>query len=133
MENTMEYIFTKEQYLQAKAVWKSLKKKTAFDHLIYNIIRSKDPKTGFTPITNQTKLNCNCGIVSNPDGKGWIPDRYYTLNLQITMLGWRFPRKVIADGMFDREDYIWNGIRITYDQYDKALPTQNPYGLRNIR
>lgn len=54
----MNYIFTKEQYLSAKAAWNNMKDRTPEDHIIYNVIRGFDLKRGFTEITNPTKL-CN--------------------------------------------------------------------------
>lgn len=52
----MNYIINKEQYLAAKAEWKSNKNRDAVDHIIYNAIRGFDIKRGFTGITNPTKL-----------------------------------------------------------------------------
>ena len=52
----MNYIFNKEQYLAAKAAWKSMTNRNAVDHIIYNAIRGFDIKRGFTGITNPTKL-----------------------------------------------------------------------------
>ena len=52
----MNYIFTKEQYLEAKTAWNNIAARTPVDHIIYNAIRGFDLKRGFTAITNPTKL-----------------------------------------------------------------------------
>lgn len=96
----MEYNFTKEQYLEAKAIWKSLETKTAFDHLVYNIIRGKDPKTGFTPVSNPNKLQYSCNH---------NPYHYFILLTQFL-----YQRA--------RPTYHWHGIEITKEVLKKVLP-----------
>lgn len=50
------FIISKEQFQQFRAAFKSKTRTTSADILLYNIIRNKDPKRGFTPITSPTKL-----------------------------------------------------------------------------
>ena len=52
----MNYIFTKEQYISAKAAWSKITSHTPADHIIYNAIRGFDLKRGFSEITNPVKL-----------------------------------------------------------------------------
>jgi len=51
---------TKEQFLEFRAKFKeqaNAKSLSASDMILYNLIRGKDPKSGFTPITNPNKLS----------------------------------------------------------------------------
>lgn len=45
MENN-RYLISKEDYLTLKATWKK-QNRSAWEHVVYNILRSKDPKNGF--------------------------------------------------------------------------------------
>jgi len=52
----------KQQFKQYQLAFRQLahtKQATAVDHILYNLLRGKDLKRGFTPITNETKLNNN--------------------------------------------------------------------------
>lgn len=59
----MEYIITdKQQFRQYQTEFRNMsraKAATAQDHILYNLIRGKDLKRGFTPITNTNKLTSN--------------------------------------------------------------------------
>ena len=48
-----------KQYQQDFRALSSSKEATAEDHILYNLIRGKDLKRGFTPITNERKLNAD--------------------------------------------------------------------------
>lgn len=60
----MNYLLTKEQYLQVKANWKKFivanKGASAPDIVVYNILRSFPTSRGFTDITNPKKLANGC-------------------------------------------------------------------------
>ena len=45
MEKT--YYLSREQYEIVKVSWKSEKQHSAWKHIVYNILRDKDPKNGF--------------------------------------------------------------------------------------
>lgn len=47
---------SREDYLSMKNSWALIKTPTAAQHLMYNILRGKFPKRGFTPATNKIKL-----------------------------------------------------------------------------
>lgn len=55
------FIQDKQQYLNMVQTWKDRVHKGEsihpIHHLIYNCIRTKDPKRGFTPITKQRKID----------------------------------------------------------------------------
>jgi hypothetical protein len=59
----MDYIIQdKQQYWQYQEAFRTRarnKQTTAQDHILYNFIRGKDLKRGFTPITNANKLSAN--------------------------------------------------------------------------
>lgn len=65
----MTYILeTKEQFLQYRVAFKQFshrKMAKVEDHLLYNLLRAKDPKHGFTPISNEGKLR-GTGFTPNP-------------------------------------------------------------------
>ena len=52
----MEFIITKEEYLNVLSAWKQTKDHKSADHIIYNVLRGFDPKRGFSPITKASKL-----------------------------------------------------------------------------
>ena len=41
------YYLSREQYEAVKASWKSEKQHSAWKHIVYNVLRDKDPKHGF--------------------------------------------------------------------------------------
>ena len=54
------FVLSKEEFLQFREAFKAKAKAktiTSADILLYNLVRNKDPKNGFTPITSQVKLN----------------------------------------------------------------------------
>lgn len=56
------FIFTKEEAMSIISTFKECaraKKVSALDMVIYNLARGKEPRRGFTPITNPFKLNSN--------------------------------------------------------------------------
>ncbi len=54
----MNFIITKDEYLQAKKAWTQPGyHHNAADHIIYNALRGFDLKRGFSPVTDQQKLN----------------------------------------------------------------------------
>jgi hypothetical protein len=56
----MEHLFTKEQFITFRDAFKALarnKQITAAHIIAYNIVRGYPMDRGFTPITNQIKLN----------------------------------------------------------------------------
>ena len=57
------YILTdKQQYKQYRQAFRQLARAkliTAEDHILYNLVRGKDLKFGFTPITREAKLNAH--------------------------------------------------------------------------
>jgi hypothetical protein len=59
----MEYIIQdKQQFRQYQEAFRQLsrsKQATVEDHILYNLIRGKDLKRGFTPITSEKKLNAH--------------------------------------------------------------------------
>jgi hypothetical protein len=70
----MEYFISKEQYQQLCAKWKESNNHSAADMLIYNILRSKDPKNGF------------CERKSNIQGN----DPWYAFNQAKASIGGRY-------------------------------------------
>jgi len=53
-----QYYISKEQFETAKATWKSNQKThSAWEHIIYNILRSKKPSTGFCEKTKAIQGN----------------------------------------------------------------------------
>ena len=54
-------MITKEQYHQMTTSWSNKKAHSAAEHILYNALRSKDLKIGFTPIAphNYSKINSN--------------------------------------------------------------------------
>lgn len=65
----MEHILSQEQFTEFKALIKTKaanKQLTATDIIVYNIIRGKDIKRGFTPITNPKTLLYQC------NGNRWM-------------------------------------------------------------
>jgi len=55
----MKFFATKEDYLAFRAAWAKASQQGrlfASHHLMYNLIRGKNPERGFTPITKFTKL-----------------------------------------------------------------------------
>jgi hypothetical protein len=58
------HTLSKHEFLQFQSAFKARAtsgKNQAADMLVYNIIRGKDPKRGFTAITNTNKLNNGAG------------------------------------------------------------------------
>ena len=53
----MEYFLTKEQYKATVAHWKLTKHHESWEHIIYNILRSKSTKVGFTERTQNIQGN----------------------------------------------------------------------------
>ena len=41
------FIISKEEFIQAQTTWKAKKEHSAALHIIYNILRGNDPKSGF--------------------------------------------------------------------------------------
>jgi len=60
---TTQFIFSsKEQFQKFQStfrVYARLKNVTSMEHILYNFIRDKDLKRGFTPIKNERKLNAD--------------------------------------------------------------------------
>ena len=53
-----QYYISKEQFETAKATWKSNQKThSAWEHIIYNILRSKDMRNGFCAKTKNIQAN----------------------------------------------------------------------------
>jgi len=58
--NTTNPILTTEESRVLFRTWRELyasREASAFDFLLYALLRGKDPRTGFTPISNANKLN----------------------------------------------------------------------------
>lgn len=64
----MEYIIDRKQYNSLKSAWIQKSTRSAQNHILYNILRSFDPKRGFTAIENPVKLNNGA--------KGWQSYEY---------------------------------------------------------
>jgi hypothetical protein len=52
----MNHIISKEQYLNVKTVWNTIKSHSSSDHILYNALRGFDLKRGFSPVINPIKL-----------------------------------------------------------------------------
>lgn len=52
----MNYLLSKPDYLLASSQWKIQKNHSSFEHIVYNIVRSKELKTGFCPVKNDKKI-----------------------------------------------------------------------------
>lgn len=59
----MKYIIeNKEQFRQYQEAFRQLsraKMATSEDHVLYNLMRGRDLKNGFTPLTNEKKINAH--------------------------------------------------------------------------
>lgn len=59
----MKYIIeNKEQFRQYQEAFRQLsraKMATSEDHVLYNLLRGRDLKRGFTPLTNEKKINAH--------------------------------------------------------------------------
>ena len=59
----MNFIITKDEYLQAKKAWTQPGyHHNAADHIIYNAIRGYDLQRGFSPITDERKLQGSADV-----------------------------------------------------------------------
>lgn len=57
---TTNFILTSEERAVLFRTWRELyatREATAFDFLLYALLRDKDPRAGFTPISNANKLS----------------------------------------------------------------------------
>jgi hypothetical protein len=52
--------YTKEQYTQIHATWRTRQQHSAAQHVIYNLLRGMDPRRGFTNIKSSNKIISNC-------------------------------------------------------------------------
>lgn len=52
-----EYYITKEEFITLKAKWASKSAHESWHHIIYNVLRSKDIKTGFAEKTKNIQGN----------------------------------------------------------------------------
>lgn len=52
-------MITKEQFVEFRSKWKSIKEHTAMEHVLYNILRGKDLNHGFSPIKKENKVVSN--------------------------------------------------------------------------
>lgn len=55
MEKT--YYITKEEFCAVKEAWKAKQNREAWEHIIYNILRSKEADNGFCPKTKNIQGN----------------------------------------------------------------------------
>ncbi len=53
----MNFIISKEEYLNAITAWNKILNRNSSDHIIYNMIRGHNPNRGFSPIQSPNKLN----------------------------------------------------------------------------
>lgn len=94
---------TKEQIQTIKKSWSSAKIHSVVMHIIYNALRGKDVKLGFTPVSNPNKLRCHKDpLVSFKNAKY---DAIHTLYQDPN--GIRVQNKKILEELF--------GIEFTYD------------------
>ena len=52
----MNFITSKEEFLNVVMAWANIANRTAADHIIYNVLRGHDPKRGFVEIKNTGKI-----------------------------------------------------------------------------
>lgn len=57
----LNYVLTKEEYLQLKEAWSKNTTHTAADMIIYNVLRGFESSRGFVPLTRPEKINSNHG------------------------------------------------------------------------
>ena len=53
----MNFITSKEEFLNVVMAWANIANRTAADHIIYNVLRGHDPKRGFVEIKNTGKIS----------------------------------------------------------------------------
>jgi hypothetical protein len=103
----MEYIIQdKQQFKQYQEAFRQLsrdKKATKEDHILYNLIRGKDLKLGFTPITRESKLNAH-----------YSKNAWRTFDEALNNLSWNIKSK---HGDFKTR----YGETITTEQWDQLL------------
>ena len=89
MTTSTRYFDTKEQYLSFRQAWRTAANDksvhlTAEHFMLYNIIRGKDPQSGFSPFQRMSKIigmgRINLGVVMAAEGltrlnKTWFADR----------------------------------------------------------
>jgi hypothetical protein len=91
----MEYNFTKEQFLAAKQAWKTIIQPTAEMHIIYNFIRSKPIKHGFSEKKKNIQGNDPWYAFNN----ALWSTKYYTNENFKTLFGFECDWKEIQKGM----------------------------------
>ena len=52
----MNFIISKEEYLNVIAAWNKISNRDTTDHIFYNVLRGHDPKRGFSPVQSPIKL-----------------------------------------------------------------------------
>lgn len=56
----MNFIISKEEYLNVIAAWNKISNRDSKDHIFYNVLRGHDPKRGFSPVISPIKLSNGC-------------------------------------------------------------------------
>jgi len=132
MTTNARYFETKEQYLAFREKWAHAPYATAAHHMLYNIIRGRDPEHGFTPFQRLSKMKGQ-GYINRGSYGAWYTLRQYQTRAKrdsLSEFGQGQLNRFLAPfgGTFTQEDLA----NIEIPKVEPIYPTYGP-GRKIVR